>query len=400
MTRLLVLNGSHSDIPLIEAGKRLGFEVITTGNAADLPGHQLADAYHAGDFSDRDEMLSLAQKLEIDAVCSCANDFGATTAAYIGEHLNIPGHDSYSTAVLLHNKDRFKQFARELNLSTPDYLEFRDITAAESALRNGLLPDFPVIVKPVDLTGGKGVSKVMSSADFMPAVKTAMQLSRENAIVVEDFIDGQLHSFNSFLINGEVAFAFSDNEYSYKNPYLVSSSAGPADDIEQVRDQLIAQINRITKKLSLVDGIFHIQYINARDAAQETITPQIIDITRRCSGDFYPVPVSNATGSNWAEWIVKAETGMDCSAFPAIKQSGFHGRHCIMAGANGVVENIVIDPEIKPNIVGKYLLSGAGSRINNYLTDKLGVLFLSYESRQEMLDKTQRINQLVRVEIS
>jgi hypothetical protein len=62
MKRLLVLNGSHSDVPLIEAGKRLGFHVITTGNDPGLVGHRLADEYHPADFSDKEAILGLARR--------------------------------------------------------------------------------------------------------------------------------------------------------------------------------------------------------------------------------------------------------------------------------------------------------------------------------------------------
>ena len=80
--------------PLILAAKKLGFRVITTGNAPELVGHAYADEYYYADFSDKDEVLTLAREQRIDAICACANDFGAITAAYVAEEMGLPGHDA------------------------------------------------------------------------------------------------------------------------------------------------------------------------------------------------------------------------------------------------------------------------------------------------------------------
>ena len=86
--KLLILNGSHSDIPLIKSAKSLGYYVITTGNNPKLIGHSYSDERCFADFSDPDAILVIARKLNIDAVCSCSNDFGIITASYISEKIN------------------------------------------------------------------------------------------------------------------------------------------------------------------------------------------------------------------------------------------------------------------------------------------------------------------------
>jgi hypothetical protein len=84
--KLLLLNGSHSDIPLINSAKSLGFYVITSGNNPKLIGHSYSDERCYADFSQPEAILEIARKLKIDAVCSCSNDFGIITASYISEN--------------------------------------------------------------------------------------------------------------------------------------------------------------------------------------------------------------------------------------------------------------------------------------------------------------------------
>ncbi len=392
MKRLLVLNGSHSDIPLIEAGKRLGFHVLTSGNDPSLVGHRLADAYHPADFSDKDAMLKLARELRVDAVCACANDFGALSAAYVAERLGLPGHDSYETTLTLHHKHRFKEFALTHGITTPPALQY---SCPEEAHRRPPEFPYPLIVKPVDLTGGKGVSRVSAPEEYEPAIRSAFAASRIGRFVVEQFICGTYHSFSTLVVDRKVVFSFSDNEYFLNSPFLVSTSAGPATGIEKVKGQLIQESERIADLLSLCDGIFHIQYVDTGGKAW------ILEITRRCSGDFYPYPVKLACGVDWAEWIVRAEAGHGCRDFPTCTQRGFFGRHCVFSRDSGVFTGIAISRELQDNVVDRFFLYQNGDRLDSHKTNRLaGVLFLRYNSADEMTQKAPRMNELVSAEVA
>ncbi len=388
--KLLILNGSHSEIPLIKSAKSMGFHVITTGNNPELIAHQYSDEYCFADYSDPDAVLEIAGKLNIDAVCSCSNDFGILSASYVSEKLGLPGHDAYETTKILHQKDLFKKFSLEYEIPTPYAEGFDDIDKALVSINKRR---FPLIIKPIDMSGGKGVSVVHGSEECPEAMKIAFSLSHARRIVIEDFIEGSQHSFSTFIVKGRVVFYFSDNEYSYLNPFFVSTSAAPAINVHDVADDLIHAVEKMARILSLKDGIFHIQYLyNSKKA-------YILEITRRCSGDLYPYPVDHSTGLDWAGWIVKAEAGSDCSDFPETKQKGYCGRHCIMSPQNGMIKRIVVEKQIEGNIYDKLIWSKKGDRIDNYLADKAGVVLLKYDSMDEMLDKTARIHQLLYMEM-
>jgi len=388
--KLLILNGSHSEIPLIKAGKNLGFHVITTGNAPSLIGHKYADEYHHADFSDKEEILELATKLGINAICSSANDFGAITASFLAEKMGLPGHDSYDTTLIVHHKDRFKKFSKKHQIQTPYAESFEDENSALIAVNKY---SFPLIIKPVDLTGGKGVSKVTTNKEYPQAIKKAFRISRAKRIVVEKYFKGTQHSFSTFIVNRKVAFYFSDNEYSFLNPYLVSTSAAPATNIEKYADGLVASAEQVAEALDLVDGVLHIQYL----ANEKAYT--IIEMTRRCSGDLYPYPVDISSDLDWGSWIVKAETGITCADFPETEQKGYCGRHCIMSCKNGVVKDVVISERLKKYIDSEVVWWEKGDVIDNYMAQKLGVLLLRYPSLEQMHETTKHLNKLVRVSL-
>ena len=389
MKKLLILNGSHSDIPLIKAGKNLGYYVITSGNRPDLVGHRFADEYIGCDYSDKEKMLETFKDKGLDAIYTCANDFGAITAAYMAEKLGMhDGHDSYEATITLHHKDLFKKFAVANGLHTPHAVGFNNVYDA-------LLYEpekYPVMVKPIDLTGGKGVSKANNHEEYKNAVKAAVDRSPSKRIVVEPFILGTYHSFSTFIISGKVVAYFSDNEYSYKNPFLISTSAGPATGIDLVKDVLIEDAEKTAKVLNLCDGLFHCQYILSDGK------PYIIEITRRLPGDLYMEPVRQATGIDWTYWAVRAACGLSCEEFPKnMPQTKLCGRHCVMGDKNGIVKDIIISDEIRDNIYDCFMWFHKGFEITNYMVDKLGILFLEYKDVEEMTDKVSRINELVKV---
>ncbi len=390
MKKMLILNGSHSDIPLINAAHKLGYYVITSGNSPELIGHSYADQYINADYSDYEKMLWIAQKEKIDAVCACANDFGAITASYVGENMGLKGHDPFETTLMLHHKDRFKEFARRWDIMTPLADSFDILEKAKEA---GQRYQFPVIVKPIDLTGGKGISRADNLQEYIEAVVVAFERSPSKVIVVEPFIEGTHHSFSTFIVNKKVLAYYSDNEYSYCNPYFVSTSAGPADDVDVYAHILVEQVEKMAQAMDLCDGIFHMQYILRNQV------PYILECTRRCSGDLYSLPVEHGLQIPWSHMMVSAEAGLDCTGFkaPAQKQTN-GGRHCIMGDHNGIVSNVVIPQELKGNIYDQLLWWKPGYEIKNYLVDKLGILMLTYASREEMLDKTTRLTEMIKIE--
>lgn len=392
MKKMLILNGSHSEIMLIQEAKKLGYYVITTGNDKSLIGHRYSDSYIYGDYSDKERMLEIAEGEKVDAICSCANDFGAISAAYAAEKLGLPGHDTYETAQLLHQKNRFKVFARANGLLTPEADIYSDL---ESALKKKGDYSYPLIIKPVDLTGGKGVSRADDAAGYVHAVDEALKLSREGKIVVEKFITGTYHSFSTFLVGQKVIAYFSDNEFPSVNPYAVATSGGPARHVHKVKETLIQQAELAAQKLGLVNGVFHMQYV-----MDQYFHPYVIDIARRCSGDMYPEPVEHAVGIPWAKWIVMAEAGFDACYFSEKgQQKKYCGRHCMMSGKNGEVSDVRIADELKENIYKSVQWWKKGRRIDHYMTDKLGILFLEFASETEMEDKLARISSLVDVRV-
>lgn len=401
--KLLLLGGSHAEIPLIQAAHELGWYVITTGNNRDGLGHPYADKTIFADFSDKNAMLELASNEGVQAVCSGCNDFALLSTVYVCEKLGLPGHDSYATSLELHHKDKYRALATKLGIPTPRAIT---VKVAEKCANNEKCSSemredfdeaiaqltFPIIVKPVDLTGGKGIHRAANIEEARTAYKDACSRTRQDHIVVEEFVQGTNHGFSAMLVKGKVAFAFSDNEQYYLNKYMVSGANTPSTTSAAGLAKLRDYSERIARELHLVDGILHIQYIERADG-----TPVIIEICRRPPGDLYIKFVKYATGIDYPKFIVMAETGMDISGIADVPTQGFWLRHCIMADREGIVRDVTFAPEIQKNIVEKFLWYKPGEQITDKFLYKAGIVFFKFDTLAEMQDKTARMTELAKI---
>ena len=145
--------------------------------------------------------------------------------------------------------------------------------------------------------GGKGISIVSNVSSLKKAILKAKKSSKSKQVIIEQFVEGQLHSITTYMKNNKVLFYHHDNELTFQNPFNVHSSFAPS----TLPKNKINQIFRIrnVRKLNLTDGILHARYVNQLDFF-------IIELTRRCSGDLYPVPVEMVTNVPWSKVILKS----------------------------------------------------------------------------------------------
>jgi biotin carboxylase len=391
MKKCLIIGGGYADIPLILSAKKLGYHVLTTNNRPADPGHAYADCYYKEDYSDKEAIYRLAHDLNLSAICPGCNDFAALSAAYSAEKLGLPGHDPYETAEIIHHKDKYRKFALENNISSPKAIGCQSIEDVGNALDK---LSFPLIIKPVDLTGGKGISVGISKAGILNAAEKAFAISKAKRLVVEEFIEGSRHGFSAFIYKKKVCFYFSDNEHYFLNPYMVSGASSPSIVSEKVEQNLCRELENIAHLLNLKDGILHTQFILRNDQ------PFIIEICRRAPGDLYIKLVEYATGVDYANWIIKSSAGIDCGEFSHAKPTGFYLRHCVMCDNVGTLKDLIIKDNIKNNIVDKYIWWEKGEIISDIMTAKLGIIFFKFHDYEEMQTKTDLIYDYVKAVVA
>ena len=272
MKKVLILGGSHRDIPLIEASKELGYFVITLGNRDYYLGHDYADKSYKVDFNDLNKVKEIIKREKIDYLLPGSGEESYLNTVELAQELGIGNFDSLKTAKLIHNKWKFKEFCLENSISTPGGSYYTD---------NFNLDDisFPVAVKPTNLSGGRGVDVVDNLEDLKASLLRTKEVSDE--IFLEDYIDGELIAYSVFIKDQKIAYGFTGIDAIYKNKYLITS-AYPVQLESVTQNKLNNDVEKLSTSLLLVDGMFHLQVIIKNSV------PYIIDVTRRIPGDFYP----------------------------------------------------------------------------------------------------------------
>lgn len=392
--KVLILNGSFCELPIIEECHRMGYYVVTTGNMPELMAHKYADEYIQADYSDCDAVLEIVKTHHIDHVLTCANDFGSITAAYVDEKMGWHHHDTYSNARLLHHKDDFKEYIQSKGYPTPYSKTFLSKSDAEVFVKTDAV--FPVIVKANDLTGGKGIMKAANLSEALIAIDNAFTKSRSKHILIEPYVTGNQQTFVSFLHNKKVIATSSCDSYSYVNPYLIQAETLPAKDIKEVQGQLISIIEEMAVDLDLSDGIFAFQYIrNGKDI-------QIIEMMRRPFGNQFLNLVELNSGFPWHHAQIVAETGGNWSFLDSIDKEPvqkYCGHFGIMVEKDGIVRSCTIPASIQKHVIRQFVMKNPGDRINDHLNERVSFLHFQYDSYDEMVNEVKDYKSLIVVEM-
>ncbi|MDF1883740.1 ATP-grasp domain-containing protein [Sulfurimonas sp. SAG-AH-194-C21] len=359
MKKVLILGGSHRDIPIIQASKELGYYVITLANAKDYLGHSYAHQSYEVDFNDKEAVKKIIKKENIVYILPGCGEESYLRCVELSDELKLSNLDKPQTAELLHNKLSFKNFCSKHKISTPQKYTLSSNTQSLN---------FPLVVKPTNLSGGRGVEIVYTEDSLMKALNNAKKYSNE--VFLEEFIDGELIAYSLFIKNKKVIYGFSGKDESFINPYIVTT-AYPYDISKHTLFHLQSTMEKIATTLNLVDGMFHLQAIIKNDI------PYIIDITRRIPGDLYPFLIEKCDGVSYSKAVVKSYIGKEITdEFQPKHQSKFVIRHVAMSKNNGTYSHLFIDKKIQRYISYRVDLLQDGSLIDDYLHTQIAIIFL------------------------
>ncbi len=381
MKKVLRLGGSHRDIPLIKASQELGYFIITLGDRDYYLGHNYSDRAIKIDFNDLDAVRKIIKEENIEYLLPGCGEESYLNTVKLSQELNIGNFDSLKTAQLIHNKWRFKEFCLEHNISVPKGLY---LTSLED-LSNINTMNFPIVIKPTNLSGGKGVEVVHSLKELQSSLKITQKVSDE--IFLEEYIEGELIAYSIILNNQNIVYEFVASDKTYLNPYLITS-AFPKELDERILSKINSEVTKIAKLLNLSNGMFHLQILIKNNI------PYIIDVTRRIPGDFFPNLMELSDNIEYNKSVIQGyTTGKITANLKKAKKQNFIIRHCVMPSTNGIYQDIFIDKSLENNIISIFDLTKRGYNINDYLHTQIAIIFIQLTSYDDKL--LNNINKLI-----
>jgi hypothetical protein len=377
---VLLVGSSFSACPLFFSLKKRGLRVAVCGNLPDDPCHAYADGSFYIDYSSSKALADVLDANKFDYLVPSCNDAGYLSCAELAQARGFAGFDSFETTLILHEKAKFRNFATSAGLRVPGFVDATNGTASGlERLR------FPVLVKPVDSFSGRGVSKVSAERELDAALSRAREESRSGAAVVEEFIEGSLHSHSAFIAGGHIVQDFFVDEFCTVYPYQVDCSNHPSLLEEEVRADVRAQMQKLITSLSLCDGLLHTQFIVSGGA------PYIIECMRRAPGDIYNVLIERSTGYDYAGAYVEGFLGGAPKAHRPDAVVRNFARHTVSRSEGQVFASLEVTREVPA--CEFFPLKTSGHRLEPAPFDKLGIAFIEYPDRESMWSSAPRLAQ-------
>lgn len=395
MKKLLLLGGSRYLLPVIEAAHKLGCYVITCDYLPDNFAHKYADEYCNVSIIDKEAVLEAAKRLKIDGVMSFACDPGVVTAAYVAEKMGLPSCGSYESVCILQNKGRFRKFLTDHGFAVPTA---KGYTSIEDALSDTDRFHWPVIVKPTDSAGSKGVKRVDTPEELKSGIEYALSFSHCSEFIVEDFIEkkGFSSDTDSFSVDGELKFvSFSSQRFdeAADNPYTPAAYSWPSSMSEEHQQELREELQRLLKLLGMKTSIYNIETREGQDGKA-----YIMEVSPRGGGNRLAEVLRYATGVDLITNAVKAALGEPVDV--AQKEYNGHWAEVILhSDRAGVFDSLWVADEIRENVIEEDLWIRTGDTVGAFsaANEAIGTLILWFDTEQMQQKVLAQVDRYVRV---
>ena len=398
-----MLGGSLYQTYAIKEAKRLGYYVITCDYLPDNPGHKFADEYHNVSTTDKEAVLKLATELKVDGVVAYASDPAAPTAAYVCEKLGLPT-SPYKSVEILSNKDLFRDFLQKNGFNCPKAKGFTRYEDALAAIDEFTLP---VMVKPVDSSGSKGINKMTDKSQLKAFVEDALSYSRSKRFLIEDFLVKKGHqiSGDAFSVDGKLVFHCLGNEFYDPNcdkDFAPLGECWPFQMDHKYIEDLEEQLQRLMTLLNMKSTAYNVEAIVGEDDKV-----YLLELGARSGGSLIPQVTECATGINMVSWVIQAAVGdqIGLSVLNGKREmpiKGYWSNYMVHANDTGKFVSIEFDPEFKEKHLVDWVTDiKPGDFVHKFrdAQDCIGEFILKYESIGEMFEVIKEIEKKISVTV-
>ncbi|QIA08520.1 ATP-grasp domain-containing protein [Draconibacterium halophilum] len=380
MKKLLLLGGLRYLIPVINIAQEMGLYVITCDNVPGNIAHKYSNEYQNVSIIDKDEVLKLAKELDVDGIMSFAVDPGVVTAAYVAEKLNLPKPGPYESVKILQDKALFRDFLEKNNFNVPKAKGYIHLDEAIVDIEKF---SWPVIVKPVDSAGSKGVGKVENYSELREKIQNAISHSQSKQFIIEEYIEqkGFASDSESFSINGELTFFTLSNQYFDKNsanPYTPAGFTWPSNMADRHKKNLSSEIQRLLKLLKMRTSIYNIEARVGKDDK-----PYIMEVSPRGGGNRLAEMIKYITNVDLIENSVKAAIGekVDFMQLPSVNE--YWGEIILHSNKEGIFRKIEISPNLEKYVIEVDVWVKNGEYIKQFLgaNETIGTIVIRTDNK-------------------
>lgn len=381
--KLMLLGGIRYLLPVIEAAHKQGYYVITADYLPDNIAHKYSDEYVNVSIIDKEAVLKAAQEKEIDGIMSFGVDPGVVAASYVQNQMGLPSFGPFESVEILQNKDKFRAFLTQHGFNVPWAFGFSTV---EDAWENKDKFAYPLIVKPTDSAGSKGVRRVDEEQELLSALQYAQEHSIKGNIIVEEFIEKEGCSSDSdcFSVDGELKIAtFSAqrfDEYA-AGTFVPAAYSWPSTMSMQQESELRSELQRLLSLLRMQTSIYNVETRIGKNGK-----PYIMEVSPRGGGNRLAEMVRYSTGVDMITAAVRAAVGDPIGEVVQQPLNGHWAEVILHSQQDGTFQELSLSKEIKPFVYEEDLWVKPGDQVSSFIgaNDAIGTFVLKADSAEKI----------------
>lgn len=381
--RIMLLGGIRYLLPVIKAAHEQGYYVITADYVPDNIAHKFSDDYVNVSIIDKEAVLRVAKEKHIDGIMSFGVDPGVVSASYVQNQMGLPSFGPFESVEILQNKDKFRAFLTEHGFNVPNANGYTNVA---DAIADAAKWDYPIIVKPTDAAGSKGVTRVDNAEQLKAAVDYAFEKSISGHIIIEDFIEkaGCSSDTDSMSVDGQLIFtSFCAQRFDLNatNPYTPAAFSWPSTFTKEQEAYLTSEIQRLITLLGLKTVVYNIETrigINGK--------PYIMELTPRGGGNRLCEMLRYATGVDMITAITRAMVGDPIEPIEQKPYNGHWAEIILHADQDGIFDHLEISKDLLAEVVEEDLWVKCGDKVESFegANNAIGTLVLKFKTAEEL----------------
>ena len=319
---LAIIGASYLQLPLIEKAKEMGYITHVFAWEAHDVGEAAADFFYPISITEVDMITEKCREIGICGICSIATDLGNYTVNYVANKLGLPGNSMECTRMST-NKHLMRQAFERCGDPSPKSVMVDNFTDISS-----LHFDYPIIVKPTDRSGSRGIFKLESSDGLEEAVRAAIGAGFEKKALIEEFAEGQEYSVEGISFNGLHHILAMTLKYTTGSPHFIETGhLEPAPVSEEMFEKVKAVVTHALDTLRVKSSASHSEVKIDNDG-----NIKIIEIGSRMGGDAIGSDlVRYSTGVDYVRAVIQVACGMEPDLSPVCETCKAESRFILNA---------------------------------------------------------------------
>ena len=276
MKKLAIIGASYLQNPLIEKAKSMRIEThVFAWKCGDI-GEKTADYFYPISIVEKEQILEKCKQIGIDGICTIASDLATIAVNYVANAMGLVGN-SLECVELSTNKHMMRMaFEKNMDPSPKSIV----VSCFEKNLVENFR--FPIIVKPTDRSGSRGITKLSNERGLREAIERAKEQSFEKKVLIEEFAEGQEYSVEFLSYKGVHHFLALTKKYTTGAPHFIETAhIEPAPVSEETLNRVKKIVEHALTSLKVENGASHSELKIDKDG-----TIKLIEIGARMGGDF------------------------------------------------------------------------------------------------------------------